>query len=184
MKVGLNACFNESLSWVDSAIFFVISSVDFVASWLELPAPATPAFSPPVSTVGTPVALPPISILPAPRTSTAAIVMLPAEPMPASPAFTTPSGAIRSTLPGFTSGSVKIPRIPLPRTASTLKIVWPLGNVISTGAGADSAVLAPRPASISPFDDQIKMSPPPNVKTRDSLTSKLPRVKARTPPKS
>src|SRR5262249_56918121 len=53
----------------------------------------------PLTAGGTPVAAPPKLMLPAPTTETAAMLMLPAAPMPASPALTVPTGAIRSTLP-------------------------------------------------------------------------------------
>jgi hypothetical protein len=46
--------------------------------------------------------------------------------------------------------------------------------MINRGGGAEMADLAPRPASMSPRVDQIAMSPPANVKTRDWLTSTSP----------
>ena len=56
--------------------------------------------NPPVSATGTPVDIPPTWILSAPTTRNAAMLRLPAAPIPASPALTSPLGAIRSTSPG------------------------------------------------------------------------------------
>src|ERR1700733_287398 len=59
-----------------------------------------------LTSAGTPLAVPPKLMLPTPSTERAAILMLPAAPMPASPALTVPTGAIKSTLPAGVVGSV------------------------------------------------------------------------------
>ena len=45
----------------------------------------------------------------------------------------------------------------------------PFALTVMTGGGAEIAVFAPRPASISPLVDQIRMLPPSAAKMRDVL---------------
>ena len=98
----------------------------------------------PTATVSVPVGLASAS------SAVAATVRLPAELMPASPAFTTPPGAKRNTSPGARFGVLTAPRIPLPEIAGgNSTTALPLASNVTVGGGIDSAVLAPRPASIS-----------------------------------
>src|SRR5262249_58479210 len=81
----------------------VVAVVDTLAAVAAAPERAAVT---PLTAGGTPVAAPPKLMLPAPTTETAAMLMLPAAPMPASPAFTVPTGAIRSTLPAASAALV------------------------------------------------------------------------------
>src|SRR5579863_6390462 len=120
---------------------------------------------------GTPVAVPPKLMLLMPTTEAAAMLMLPAAPIPASPALTVPTGAIKSTLPGGVLDSVWMVRMPLPAAAPEKLIETVPSLLINTdGGGAETAVLAPRPASMLPSSDQIRILPPPRVNIRDALT--------------
>src|ERR1700735_57915 len=70
---------------------------------MELAPDSAPANAP-ASDTGTPVEVPTTVILAAPMTCTAAILRLPATRMPASPAFTSPFGAMRLTRPAVSPG--------------------------------------------------------------------------------
>src|ERR1700722_14131288 len=124
-----------------------------------------------LTSAGTPVAVPPKLIFVTPMTDWAAMLILPAAPMPASPALTVPTGAMRSTLPGGVVGSVWMVRIPLPVAAPEKSMVTvPSLPMRMDGGGAEIEVLAPRPASMLPSFDQIRMLPPPKVKMREEFT--------------
>src|SRR5208282_350006 len=147
---------------------------------LDAPASETPML---LTCAGTPVALPPKVMLSRPTTCNAEMLILPAAPMPASPALTVPSGATRFTSPGFTLGSIWIVRMPLPATApEKLKVILPDESTSTCGGGAETDDLEPRPASILPSSDQIRMLPPPSVKIRDEFTLTSPLVEISTSP--
>ncbi len=98
--------------------------------------------------------------------------------MPASLALTTPCGANRSTSPGETLDEVGSAWIPLPCSAlEKVTISCPVvGLTVIVGGGADIEVLAPRPASMLPWSDQIRILPPPSVKMREAFTFTSPCV--------
>ena len=132
-----------------------------VAAVADAPAEATPAETPVVT--GIPIEIPPTSMLSAPITCCAAMSTSPCDPIPASPASTLPMGAKRYTAPGFRFGVKRELRMPLPATAAW-KLTEP--SSLMMGGGTESAVLAPRPASILPPDDQSRISPPSRANTR------------------
>src|SRR6202522_1953716 len=115
---------------------------------------------------GTPVAVPPKLMLSTPITCAAAMLMLPAAPMPASPASTVPTGASRSTLPSGTSGPASMVRMPDPEESGAAKSSWmvPFWFTTSTGGGTDREDFEPLPASMLPSVDQMRILPPPSVK--------------------
>src|ERR1700677_3840921 len=95
------------------------------------------------------------------RTCKATMLRLPETRTPAAPALIVPRGAIRLALPTGTPGSDCSVAMPAPDTC-------PLTSAAQTqsishlykGSGAETEVLAPSPASRSPFEDHIRMLPP------------------------
>ena len=126
---------------------------------------------------GTPLLVPPVEMLLAFRTAVAAMFRLPVERMPASPASTTPCGAIKSTSPGSTPSTVANTPIPPPvaRPAKSVSKAADCGSMRTRVGGADCTVLEETPAAISPVDDQMTIFPPRRVKIRPipMLTSSL-----------
>src|ERR1700730_8642335 len=102
-----------SLSAALPAIELVDELVVLLAA-LDAPAKDAPML---LTSAGTPAAVPPKLMLLTPITAAAAMLMLPAAPMPASPALTVPCGAIKRTLAGGVVGAVWLVRMPLPQTA-------------------------------------------------------------------
>src|SRR5450830_28087 len=124
--------------------------------------------------VGMPTASPLTWMLAALITCSAARLTLPETRMPASPASMVPSGAIRSTSPGGTSGSGASVAMPAPLLGTfgdTLTL--PTVSYSRLGGVYTSVVLEPRPALMSPLADHTRMSPPKLVITRDSPSNTL-----------
>src|ERR1700722_4080870 len=113
------------------AAFESIADVTLVVALLAVLAALASEAVIPLTSGGTPVAGVPKLIFATLRTDRAEILILPAAPMPASPASTVPAGATRLTSPAGSVGLVWIVRIPLPATAAP-KVVCtlPLASVV------------------------------------------------------
>ena len=128
---------------------------------------------------GVPVEVPETEMLPALRTWVAAMVRLPEERMPASPASTKPAGAMRSTSPGGTPWTAVRTPMP-PPVARPARSVWtaPLwGSMRTRVGGALRTVRAELPAAMLPSEDQMIWLPPRRVKMRPMPTLTSSRVK-------
>lgn len=113
--------------------------------------------------------------LPRPRRNRAASFHL-----PASVAF---SGAFDHRPSPAPPKPTTVP-MPLPEmSARSVTVALALTSVVTSGAVVERAVLAPRPASMSPTVDQMISSPPTKVRMRDWLTTTSLRAKIPMLPK-
>ena len=134
--------------------------LDALVTVLTLAAAATGA--------GVPALLPPTEMFAALSTRFAAMLRFPETRMPASPASTVPSGAMRSTSPGLTPLTAFSTPMPPPvarpdRSVCTVAL-W--GSMRTRVGEAVCTVLEEEPAAMSPLLDQMISLPPRSVKIR------------------